>query len=608
MRSWLLWLIIFSPAVFLLLEMVPLLVPVPCLDAWSFVQQYRELMEDRYSWEKFFAPNYVHPSAVGKTIYFAVLHYLDGNVAVLPVLSWLFSVVIAACVYRLARPLWAGGWLPATLSLCCATLTIFTAAQGEVWLWDFVFQNFIPGTCLAVGMWLLMTAPLSAWRLLVAALLSVIAIHSFATGYFVPALLSVAIWHGMQGRSLSQKWGFVIVWLVVHAVIAYFALSAPGGSDRGTDGEEGLANLFERPFMRAQFVLIILGGTLGKGTVLEPEMLSALLGGALLAVFLGCLAFVWRHRKDREMTAASIPWVVFGFYGLLSAGLISLGRMHNSLDNALDERFGTFSVFFVFGTVLLAATVHRQMASSGSVWFPHLRRAIGPAFAVLVAAIIINWSLGQDLMKLKHSRMDQERALLTFARVMSLENNEWMDSRITRKSSFVLSAFLAERGKLRGVEFAPDRTLGSYKMGKKLSVRWARLNPPVDSRDGKWRLTGLGAMAVDSIADLVLITAQGAEGPEEVVALAATLMPANFYERQKEVRANPEYYVGWKRTLEDSSLPKGPVTLRAYVLDQKKKIIHPIEGVHRLRDESAGAALGVHREVGSGGGSGGKAL
>lgn len=91
---------------------------------------------------------------------------------------------------------------------------------------------------------------------------------------------------------------------------------------------------------------------------------------------------------------------------------------------------------------------------------------------MLAVTLFINWGVGIHLMRLKHSRMDQERALLTFARVMSLENNEWMESRITRKSSFALSSFLADRGRLHGVEFAPDRTLGSFKMGKKLGSKW----------------------------------------------------------------------------------------------------------------------------------------
>jgi hypothetical protein len=601
MRHWWTWLIILAPAVVLLTQMVPLLVPIPCLDSWSFVQQYRELMEDRYSWEKFFAPNYVHPSAVGKTIYFAVLHYLGGNVAVLPVLSWVFSAIIALCVYLLARPLWKGGWFVATLVLSCATAIIFTTAQGEVWLWDFVFQNFIPGVCLAVGVWVLMAQPLSPWRVLIAAMLSVISIHSFGAGYFIPVLFCVPLWHGMHGQSFGRKLTFIVCWLLVLGVIAYFALTAPGGSDRGPDGEAGLAAIFDRPLMRTQFVLIVLGGMLGKGTVIEPETLCAVMGGALLVVFLACAAFVLRHRNDRALTSASLPWIVFSLYGLGSAGLISLGRMHNSVDNALDERFGTFSVFFVFGTLLLAATVLREMAFSGSTWFPYVRRAAGPGFAILVGAILVNWHVGINLMRLKHSRMDQERALLTFARVMSLENNEWMDARITRKSSFGLSSFLAERGKLHGVEFAPDRTLASFKMGKKLGAKWARFNPPIDTRDGKWKLTGLGGLSVEDVADLILITAQGADGPEEVVALAATLMPANFYERQKEVRTNPEFYVGWSRTLDDSSLPKGIVTLRAYVFDQEKRVVHPIEGIHRLRDDNVGASIGgVHRQPGGG--------
>lgn len=592
-QPWWIWLVIFAPAIFLLVQMAPQLVPVPCLDSWSFVQQYRELMEGRYSWERFFAPNYVHPSAVGKTIYFGVLHYLGGNVAVLPVLSWVFSVIIAFCVCHLARPLWSSGRLYAAVALGCASLVIFTAAQGEVWLWDFVFQNFIPGLCLVVGMWLLSYGRISTWRLVVVAVLGVVSIHSFGTGLFVPLLLCLPIWLGLRGRSVKYKLGLLALWLAGHAVVAWFALTAPGGSGQRVE----FAELFDRPLMRLQFILIVLGNILGKGTVVEPETLCAVMGGALLLAFLACCFFVWRRRKDAEVVRTALPWIVFGLYGVVSAGLISLGRMHNSVDNALDERFGTFNVFFVFGTVLLVATVLGQITAQGASWYRAVRRALNPALVLFLAALLINWAHGLNLMQLKHSRMDQERALLTFAKVMSLENNEWMDARVTRKSSFGLSQFLAERERLNGVTFARDRRIDSFKIGKKLGGKWARLDAPVDLMDGRWYLTGLGGFSTSDVADLVLITAQAVNGPEEIVTLAATLMPATFFERRKEVRGNPEHYLGWHRTVHDTMLPKGPVTLRAYLFDQDKRVVHPIEGMYKIRHEVKEAALGAKGEM-----------
>lgn len=583
------WLVIIAPAVILLVEMVPLLVSVPCLDAWSFVQQYQHLVEDRYSWEAFFAPHYVHPSIVGKLIYFAVLHFLGGNVAVLPILSWLFSALIAFSVYRLAGPLWrSDGERPAlsrwhaTVLLTCVTAVIFTAAQGEVWIWDFVFQNFIPGTCLALGTWLLHREGQVRFRdLALASALSLLAICSFGTGFFVPAFLGlILIWRLRGVGSPWSKIGLIVGgWWLAHGVVAWLALTAHGGEDSGLEA----GTIFERPLMRLQFVLIVLGNILGKGTTFEPETLCAIAGAVLLATFLASLFYLWRRRQDCRLIQAAFPWIILGLYGLSSAVLISLGRMHNSLDNALDERFATFDVFFVFGTLLLVAVVLRHACVHRAPFASSLAALVPAAVTLFVALLAVNWANGHNLMKVKFSRMNQERALLMFARVMPL-NEEWMDARVTRKSAFRLAAFLADRGKLHDVVFAKDRNIKSFKQGKETGGKWARLDPPVALEEGGWRLSGLGGLAVDNAADLILVTAQPADGSgiEEIAALTAPQLQQHFYERAKLVRMHPEYYLGWEQTLHDEVLPPGPVTLRAYVLDQDKQTVHPIKGVYRL--------------------------
>jgi hypothetical protein len=85
------WLVGFAPALALLVIMLPLRGLVPFLDSWRFVGQYQDWLTGRYTWDAFLAHHYAHPSAVGKVIYFAVLHWLHGEVGLLPVLSWGFA-------------------------------------------------------------------------------------------------------------------------------------------------------------------------------------------------------------------------------------------------------------------------------------------------------------------------------------------------------------------------------------------------------------------------------------------------------------------------------------------------------------------------------------
>src|SRR6187399_59983 len=166
------WVLAALPALVLLSIMLPLRVAVPHLDEWVYVQQYQDWTLGQCTWGDFFERHYVHPSAVGKLIYFAVMHGLRGNLGVLPLLTWGLSAVTAACVCLLARPLWRGDRATGAILMSCVTLTIFSPSPGEAWIWNFLFQNIIPQACLAVALVILSSGRISPWRIGAASVLS----------------------------------------------------------------------------------------------------------------------------------------------------------------------------------------------------------------------------------------------------------------------------------------------------------------------------------------------------------------------------------------------------------------------------------------------------
>ena len=375
----------------------PLRVPLPYLDGWSFVQQYQRWAEGGYSWGEFFAPHYVHQSAVGKMIYFAVLHWFGGNMGLLPLLMWAMAAVITACVCRLAQPLWTGRPLWGTLLMFLVGLTIFSAAPGEVWLWGFLFQNSVPGVCLALGLVVLSNNRLSAWRIASAALLVVIALFSFGSGVLVGVLLCLPLWHGMEQKSILRRCVLLGVWLAFVGITAWISLRFLAEDAQGTNP----AIMLERPLMRIQFTLILLAQMLGKGTVFEPQIVCAWFGGILLIAFLACTVHVIRRRHDRALVSAALPWISFSLFGLGTALLICIGRSFNSLANSLEERYSALTLFFVVGTILLAAVVFRHSGTAQG-WIRIMRMAAVPASVVLLMAHAVNWERGRHAMKVKH--------------------------------------------------------------------------------------------------------------------------------------------------------------------------------------------------------------
>lgn len=567
----------FAPSVVLLAMMLPLRGLVPFLDSWRFVGQYKNWMDGQYGWGAFLAPHYAHPSVVGKLIYFAVLHWLHGEVGLLPFLSWGFSAFIAVCVCLLSRPLWVGKPVQGGLLMLCANLIIFSPAQGEAWLWDFLFQNFIPGACLVAGIVILSAGRLAAGRITAAAALGVIAAFSFASGFLVGALFSILIWDGTRGMSPAQRCLRMGAWLAFIGIVTSSAV-LPAADAEGTAVGDLLVP--DRPGMRLQFLLALLGRMLGEGTVFEPQKLAAVMGGALLLVFLACVAFLIHHRHHRGLVSASLPWIACSLYGLGSALLICQGRMQKSLGLALADRYASLTLFFVLGTLFLAVAVlrHGVPATTSVRW---LRKSSVPLLTVFIAALVLNWKQGNQTMKLWHTRMEQERAMLAFVRVLPPDPG-WMGDRQTRRSTFRLAKFLADHDRLRHVTMASDNRLSAYQQGEKVPAEWACLDKPVRLDDGRWKLGGRGGLWDNSVADLILITAESAAGGEQIVALAAPFLPDTFWERLAQRRRYPEHFFGWSQTISLAALPVGELTLRAYIIDHDKQHVRPMDGTHKV--------------------------
>lgn len=571
------WMLAFAPALVLLILIIDLIIPVPYLDSWTYVGQYQEWMEGHLGWRKFFTRHYDHPAAVGKAIYFAVLHGLRGQVGVLPLLGWSLSMVIAAGVCRLAHPLWAENGRRGAALMFLANLIIFNAAQGSAWVWDFLFQNFIPGACLVVGMVVLSGERPRRWRLATAGVLSVIATFSFASGFLAGVLLAPWIWKARADKSLARRSLITLAWLAFVSFVAWVALSQPRiGIEREA---VSLEMLRDHPLMRLRGLLILLGQMLGKGTVFKPENLCAMLGGTLMLAFLACSALVFRHRRDRELVCAALPWITCCLYGLANAALICMGRTQRSLTPVLSERYITFTLFFALGAMFLVATVVRLRDDIAVNW---LRKAAAPVSVLFIAALAINWKLGWQSMDLTHTRMAQERAMLAFMNVVP-PGPEWVVSRQTRRTTLKLAKFLSANGQLPGVKPVADSRIEAFTRIEKAPEQWARFDTPERQSDGRWVLSGVGGLSDSTPTHLILVTAQGAGETEQIIALAAPLLPDTFWERQAQRRKYPEHFLRWSETIDPASLPTGPVTLRAYALIYGRQAVLPINGIHTIQ-------------------------
>jgi hypothetical protein len=582
LQSVLMWAGAFLPAVFVLLYLWPRVSRVPYHDSWAFAEQYRNWCEGHYSWREFFAPHNNHPSAVGKAVYFAVMHGLRGDMSLLSLVTWGLALVVSLGVLALSRPLWRDAPGRGAALMFLVNLSVFTLAQGHTWIWDFVFQNAIPGACLTTGLWALSVTDAGRWRWLLAACSGVVATFSFGTGAAVGFLLLPSVWLASGGRTWMRRCQTTAAWAAAAALTGWLALKycvAPGVSVGHPDGMGRAGDLLSRPWDALCYVLALLGHTLGQGTVFEPVVLCAIWGG-ILSVLFAALSWTVLRNRDAARLRRAWPWMAMFFWALLNAAAICVGRLRVSLDTALAPRYGAFTLFAVVGVVLLALEVAQD--GDGGVVGRCARRMLGPGAALLIAFHLISWGAGADTLELYVRRMSSERAALVFADALPLsEDALWQLDHAD--GTVKLARFLKQRDRLRDVSFVADAALSRWRLSPEVSDKWSHWEL-LRGSGGTWEMQGVCGLSKDlvSMPDLVLVTATPPGEAERIIALVPPLLPDDFFDRELLRRQYHSHYFSWSWPVAREALPgTGDVILRAYAFDADQRKVRRIRGEAR---------------------------
>lgn len=576
-----LWLIAWTPALVVLYWCASYASRLPYHDSWAFVEQYQDWVEGRAAWQEIFRPHNGHPATVGKLLYFAALHGLKGDVSVLPLLSWGLSLLISLSVLLLARPMWKEAGARGPVLMLLANLSIFTGAHGHTWIWDFVFQNFIPGACLMAGLALLRPAESwRTWRWVAALGLSVVATNSFGSGFLVGFLLlpmvGVALPAEMTSRQKSVVLAIWTVTIVLATWLAHFAL--PGVNEeavKGTGENEAMA----RPIMAFQYVLVLLGHTLGQGSVVEAFQVSMIAGGVLLAIVLA-LAFLlmWKARH-RGAWRAALPWLICVAWAGGNAALICYLRMGSLFETALAPRYATFMLFMVLGAVFLVAAFCFHPDLRGLIRLPE--GVLGFAVAGLLVGHFSGWSAGYHSFLLFRQRMVSEAAATDFVRVLPINPFVQWDSKKHQLAGWL--EFLQSQERLKGVKFAQDVRVSRWRQGSPIPDKFASFSSLSPLGGGRWLARGTCGLTKDrvNLADLILISAVAPGEEERFIALAAPVLPEDFHQRMLLRRMFPEHYFAWEVVIQ---LPlrsqEGSPQIKAYGYDAHTRRVRPMAGEH----------------------------
>jgi hypothetical protein len=590
-RRYAMWTLALLPALVTLWLVLPLRTITPYGDAWAIVSQYQAWQAGDYGWQDLFRPHNQHPSVIGKLLYFAVLQWGRGEVALLPVATWGMSVMVSFSLLTLLR--WCRAVTDRALPVVwfLVNTVLFSLTQGHVWTWEFLVFNAVPGTALVAGLAVVavperlsMTA-----RTLLAAVLSLAAVFGFGSGFLVPCLLLPMLLLKAQGH---HGWGrarlavLAGAWLAAMGVATLLAFGVIGPVEAPSMPAAGgrVGELASKPADVVRFILVMLGRGWGQGTALDPTTQSALAGvGIVVAALVAAVLLARCGGWWTGLASRLWPWLALGAYGGANIALICWGRMAESLVAALDDRYVAFTQFVTLGVLGALLVGVRRLEETGRL--PGVRRALGG----LVVPVVTGWLLievlvnfqGWQALRCLHQYMQAQRAGLVFAKILPIDQMPFWNGLVQASRQGELAIFLADQGKLRKVTMLEEPEVARVKQNAALVASKARLLSLEVGADGGWRIRGFcaGNEGRDSRPSLVAISLATEGGAERWVGIGAHDMVDNFFENEWMRNRYREHYFGWECRL-PAEIVAGLQTgvLRAYAYEVDRQAFRKIGG------------------------------
>jgi hypothetical protein len=491
------------------------------------------------------------------------------------------------------------------LFMALSNMLIFSPAQYENWLWGIQIVVFIPILCLTTGISVWYSNIRDVWKVVFVVSLSTVSTFSYANGLLCWFLLPLtAIFLG-KWNILKRHVKLIVFWGVacISNLTLYF-----WNYVKPTNHPSFFESLFH-PLKALNYFFAFLGSSLGGGSLI----LSSMVGFAvmLIAGILGVVFSIRWGSKGLRYRAAG--WITLLVYSLASAVITTSGRMGFGVEQAMESRYTTFSLYGIIGLMGLVMILsdeiswHSDMDSAIVVsqstsiiifssnnkeqnrivvppsWsyefaFKRITRDLPLFLAILL--IVLNISVQNTYI----NAMDMKHRERLYAKACLIHADFVEDNCMTQSLANPLNIFkrnlTATRalGILKQEDFAQNAQVvnaasGFYDYGWIDSMKptsgdnlvasgWAMLENPERS------------------ADAVLLSYQDDQGENRVF----TVAPVKFDRPDvSNVKQNSAYTrSGWAVQFSRKSLPSRKVEIKAWAYDVKTKNSYPLNGVHTL--------------------------
>jgi hypothetical protein len=324
------------------------------------------------------------------------------------------------------------------------------------------------------------------------------------------------------------------------------------------------------------YLTTFLGGHLSKADRTESFLVAAENGTLLLLLYLGGLFWTIRS-QDADFRKKMLPWLGLGGFAILNAFLAAATRIGFGVNQGLDSRYTTFSLFIslsVIGMFAVTTTtrLHREAHR------PAFRlKWIGIAWLLTACPTLLLigylnaswWGIG-SMQQSRNYRLHGKAALL-FANVLDAGPvySRYLVANATQTGPWANMA--------NSLGFIHPALLQSPELSKieHRAQMAGFLESLTAKQDGTWEATGWAIIPKGfRPADAVLLAYEDPANGQTAFAVAAPMSPRSYV---VDALHDARYeYSGWSCEFERSKIPPGNGAITAWAFDAEKMRLYPL--------------------------------
>ena len=369
------------PAVYIALLVRRFGVDVPLWDDWDMVPMIAHAHTGELSFAELFAQQLEARTLLPKLLFILMTFTGRYDARDAMMLSVVFCCLIALGIFLLLR---RSGVSVVATTICflLIVLSVFSPAQEELWLLASGFPSFMPGLFILAALLLLQSKISVAAKFCACAALAIASTFTLAHGLLAFGL-TFPVFLLWENVPRWPRWFAAWCALAALCAVAYF-----WGYTKPKEVPDFAPDVPLTAYV--QYALAFLGGGPAYGLRARlgqvPLTAATTFGLLLLVLFSAAAAYALARWRDREFRRRALPWFALGCYSIACSIPAALGRVGLGVQQALDSRYVTFSLYLTAALIALAPIIVADLASRSR---PVRFRVVLPAFCALFAAAYI---------------------------------------------------------------------------------------------------------------------------------------------------------------------------------------------------------------------------